>query len=91
MMSEKCKMVLEYLKSVNGANVTSADIANALKMPKQSVEGVITAGLGRKKLAERVPAEIELPDGTHKGVKFIRLTDEGMNFDPNAETEQKAE
>ena len=32
---------------------------------------------------ERVPAEIELEDGTHKAVKFIRLTDAGRAFDPD--------
>ena len=32
----------------------------------------------------RVPAEIELEDGSHKAVKFIVLTDEGRNFDPEA-------
>ena len=34
---------------------------------------------------ERVPAEIELEDGTHKPVKLIRLTDEGRAFDPDAQ------
>ena len=34
---------------------------------------------------ERVPAEIELADGTHKAVKFIRLTEAGKAFDVNAE------
>ena len=33
----------------------------------------------------RVPAEIELEDGTHKAVKFIQFTDAGRAFDPDAE------
>ena len=34
----------------------------------------------------RVPAEIEDPEtGLHKAVKFIKLTDEGKAFDPDAE------
>ena len=33
----------------------------------------------------REEAEVELADGTHKKVKFIRLTDDGRNWDPNAE------
>jgi hypothetical protein len=33
---------------------------------------------------ERIPAEVELEDGSHKAVKFIRLTDAGREFDPNA-------
>ena len=81
-MSEKTASVLDYLKGINGANVTSADIADALGMEKKSVDGIVTSGLQRKGLAERVPAEIELEDGTHKAVKFIRLTADGMNFVP---------
>ena len=81
-MSEKTQVVLNYLKGINGANVTSADIADALGLEKKSVDGIVTSGLQRKGLAERIPAEIELEDGTHKAVKFIRLTAEGMDFVP---------
>ena len=54
-------------------------------MEKKSVDGIVTSGLQRKGLAERIPAEIELEDGTHKGVKFIKLTPAGQEFDPAAE------
>ncbi len=91
-MSEKTASVLEYLKGINGANVTSADIAEALGMEKKSVDGIVTSGLQRKGLAERVPAEIALEDGTHKQVKFIKLTADGMNFVPGVtDAEPKAE
>lgn len=85
MMSEKTAKVLEYLKGINGENVTSADIAEALGMEKKSVDGIVTSGLQRKELAERVPAEIELEDGTHKAVKFIKLTAKGQNFVPGVD------
>jgi Mn-dependent DtxR family transcriptional regulator len=81
-MSEKTATVLNYLKGIDGANVTSADIAEALGMEKKSVDGIVTSGLQRKGLAERIPAEIALEDGTHKQVKFIKLTADGMNFVP---------
>ena len=91
-VSEKTASVLEYLKGINGANVTSADIAEALGMEKKSVDGIVTSGLQRKGLAERVPAEIALEDGTHKQVKFIKLTADGMNFVPGVtDAEPKAE
>jgi len=32
----------------------------------------------------REEAEVELADNTHKKVKFIRLTDAGRDFDPEA-------
>ena len=88
-MSEKTKTVLNYLKEIGDANVTSADIAAALGMEKKSVDGIVTSGLQRKELAQRIPAEIEVTkeDGTvaHQPVKFIKLTDAGKAFDPDAE------
>ena len=85
-MSDKTRQVLNYLKGLDKSdNVTSADIAEALDIPKKSVDGIVTAGLQRKGLAERIPAEIENADGSHKPVKFIKLTDEGYAFDPDAE------
>ena len=83
-MSEKTVKVLNYLKEIDGSNVTAADIADALDMEKKSVDGIVTSGLQRKGLAERIPSEIELEDGTHKAVKILKLTEAGMAFDPNA-------
>lgn len=86
-MKENSKKVLEYLKKVNGQNVTSADVAEALGLEKRSVDGIFTSAIQRKGLGVRTPAEIELEDGTHKAIKFLSLTDEGMNFDPDADAE----
>ncbi len=84
-MSENSKKVLEYLKSINGTNVTAKDVADALGLEKRSVDGIFTSAIQRKNLGVRTPAEIELPDGTHAQVKFLSLTAEGLAFDPNAE------
>ena len=89
-MSEKTATVLNYLKGINGENVTSADIAEALGMEKKSVDGIVTSGLQRKGLAERIPAEIELEDGTHKPVKFIKLTAAGEKFVPGVDDVESA-
>lgn len=89
-MTENTRKVFDYLKTIGDANVTSTDIAEALDIPKKSVDGIVTSGLQRKGLAQRIPAEIELEDGTHKTVKFIKLTDEGVAFDPDA-VEESAE
>ena len=86
-MKENSKSVLNYLKSVNGSDVTAADVADALGLEKRSVDGIFTSAIQRKGLGVRVPAEIELDDGTHKSVKFLRLTDAGMEFDPDASEE----
>lgn len=84
-MKENSRKVLDYLKSVNGQNVTSADVAEALGFEKRSVDGIFTSAIQRKGLGVRTPAEVELEDGTHKSVKFLSLTAAGMSFDPDAE------
>jgi len=88
-MSEKTQTVLNYLKGIDGANVTAADIAEAVGYSKKSVDGIVTSGLQRKGLAYREPAEVEVTDEegntSHKTVNFIKLTDEGKNFTPGVD------
>lgn len=86
-MSENSGKVLNYLKEVNGQQVTAADVAEALGLEKRQVDGIFTSAIQRKGLGVRTPAEIELEDGTHKQVKFLSLTAEGMAFDPSADAE----
>lgn len=86
-LKENSRKVFDYVKSVDGQNVTAADIAEATGLEVRSVNGIVTSAFQRKGLMERVPSEIELEDGTHKAVKFIRLTNEGRAFDPDV-TEQ---
>jgi len=86
-MKENSKKVFNYLKSINGQNVTAADVAETLGLEKRSVDGIFTSAIQRKGLGIRVPAEIELEDGSHKTVKFLQLTDAGMAFDPDADVE----
>lgn len=86
-VSEKSLVVLDYLKGIGDENVTAKDIAAALDMTDKAVNGVVTSGLIRNKnLAERIPAEITLEDGTHQKVNFIKLTDAGKNYDHAAVT-----
>lgn len=86
-VSEKSLVVLNYLKENADANLTSGDIAEALGLEKKTVDGIVTAGLIRNKnLVERIPAEMELEDGTHKPVKIIKLTQAGVNYDHDAVT-----
>lgn len=87
-VSEKSLTVLNYLKEIGDANVTAADIAEALGMEKKSVDGVVTSGLQRKGYTERIPAQIEVQDEEgntkFKDVKFIKLTDAGKNYSHEA-------
>jgi hypothetical protein len=86
-MKENSKKVLNYLKENQNVNVTAAYVAEQLGLEKKSVDGIFTSAIQRKGLGVRKEAEIELEDGTHKKVKFLVLTDAGLAFDPDAETE----
>lgn len=92
-LKENSLKVLNYVKAHNGENMTAADIAEGTGLEVRSVNGIVTSAFQKKGLMVRTPAEIEVEeDGkvTHKQVKFISLTEEGLAFDPDAE-EAKAE
>ena len=93
-VSEKSLTVLNYLKEIGDANVTAADIAAALGMEKKSVDGIVTAGLQRKGLTERVPAQVEEEDSEGnvkvKDIKLIKLTAAGKAYDHEAAQAQDA-
>lgn len=84
-MKENSKRVLNYLKEHDGEDLTAANVSEALGLEKRSVDGIFTSAIQRKGLGVRVPAEVENPDGTHTAVKYLRLTDEGFEFDPDAD------
>ena len=91
MLKPNSKLVFEYVKEHGDSNITAADIAEGTGLEVRSVNGIVTSAFQRKGLMERVEAEIQLEDGTHKPVKFIRLTDAGKEFDPEAKDEEAAE
>ena len=87
-MKENTKTVITYLQGLaDDENVTAQDVATALDMEKRSVDGIFTSAVQRKGFGVRVAAEIELEDGTHKAVKFLKLTEAGRALDVNAEDE----
>ena len=85
MLKPNSKLVFDYVKSHNGEDMTAADIAEAVGLDVKQVNGIVTSAFQKKGLMERIPAEQTLEDGSHKPVKLIRLTDAGLDFDPNAE------
>lgn len=82
-MKENTRKVFEYLKTVND-NVTAADVAETLGLEKKSVDGIFTSAIQKKGYGVRVPAEVELEDGSHRPVKFLKLTDAGLALDLDA-------
>ena len=84
MLKENSLKVYNFVKESDGKDMTAADIAEGTGLEVRSVNGIVTSAFQRKGLMERIPAEIELEDGSHKAVKFVRLTEAGRSFDPNA-------
>jgi hypothetical protein len=84
MLKPNSKLVFDYVKAHGSENITANDIAEGTGLAVRSVNGIVTSAFQRKGLMERVPAEMELPDGTHKAIKLIKLTAEGESFDPEA-------
>lgn len=89
MLKPNSKLVYEYVKANEDANITATDIAEGTQLGVKTVNGIVTSAFCKKELMERVEAEIEVEDAegkvTHKAVKFIKLTDKGRAFDPDAE------
>ena len=86
-MKEGTRQIWDYVVAHDGEDIIAQDIADALNVGVKSVNGSVTS-FQKKGLTIREEAEIECADGTHKKVKYIRLTDEGRNYDPDA-TESK--
>jgi len=85
MLKPNSRLVYEYVKTNDGKNFTAADIAEATGLDTKQVNGIVTSAFQKKGLMERIPAEIEMEDGSHKSVKFIKLTDAGKSFNPDEE------
>lgn len=84
-MKENTRKVFDYLKENDGEDLTAANVAEALGLEKRQVDGIFTSALQRKGYGYRDPAEIANNDGSHTKVKYLRLTDEGLALDPDAQ------
>ena len=84
-LKENSRIVYNYVKEHDGEDFTAADIAEATGLDVKVVNGCVTSAFQKKGYMERIPAEIELEDGSHKQVKFIRFTTAGKAWDPDAE------
>ena len=87
-MKESTKTIIKFLQANADKDMTAADVANALGLEKKSVDGTFTAALQRKGYGFREEAEVETNEGKHATVKFLKLTDAGINYDVDA-TEDK--
>jgi len=82
-LSENAKVVMRRLQELEDADVTVHDLSEDIGLPVNSITGIFNSFV-KKGLGERVIAEVELEDGSHKTVKFLKLTDAGLNLDVDA-------
>jgi hypothetical protein len=80
--SAKAIEIYEWVKAHEAENITAADIANGTGYDVKVVNGTLTGAFTKKGLMERVPAEIELEDGSHKAIKLVKITEEGKSWVP---------
>lgn len=83
-MKDTSKKLLAYLQEHSGEDLTAADAAAALGFEKRSVDGMFTA-FQKKEIGYREEAERENEEGKHDKVKYLRLTEKGQSYDPDAE------
>jgi len=82
-LSENAKLVVKRLQELEDADVTVHDLSEDIGLPVNSITGIFNS-LVKKGLGERVTAEVELEDGSHQTVKFLKLTDAGLALDVDA-------
>lgn len=85
-LSANAKVIMAKLQELEGADVTVHDLSEAIDLPVNSITGTFNSFV-KKGLGERVIAEVELEDGSHKTVKFLKLTDAGQALDVDATEE----
>ena len=83
-MKENTRKIFDFLKAHNGEDLTAADVAAPVGLEKRQVDGSFTS-FQKKGWGIREEAEREEADGSHSKVKFLRLTQDGLNYDPDAE------
>ena len=103
-MKDSTKNVIKFLQANADADMTAIDVvmgmglagddvnSDEFKKEVKRVNGVFTASLQRKGYGYREEAQVEVAneDGKAKyaNVKFLKLTDAGINLDVDAEPEK---
>ena len=80
-MKEGTRQIWDYIVAHDGEDFTAQNIADALGVGVKSVNGSVTS-FQKKGLTIR--EEVAITGGT---VKYIRLTDEGRDFNPDCQPE----
>ena len=81
--------VIKFLQAHADEDLTAQDVADQTGLNKRQVDGIFTSAIARKGFGLREEAEVELANGDHQKVKFLRLTADGVNLDVDAPAEEE--
>jgi predicted DNA-binding protein YlxM (UPF0122 family) len=89
-MTDNSRRVFNYLKEHYGEDLTANKIAEDLGITVPAVTGSVNGLANAKKhpaYAVRNEVEVTNEEGKKTTIKYITLTEEGYNFDPDATAE----
>lgn len=72
--------IIKFLQGHKDENLTAAQIADAMGLSKQTVNGAFTSGVCRKGYGVRVEDDAQ----KHEVVKYLKLTDAGLALDADS-------
>ena len=83
-ISVNSKNVLKYLQEHPGEDITANQLAEKLGLSSKTVNACFTSSIQKKEYGFRETVVIDCGDGVKAEKKYLRLTDAGMAFDPDA-------
>ena len=83
-LTQNAKTILEFLQKHKDEDLTAQDVAESTGLNKKTVDGSFTLVFQKRGYGKRQQMEIELADGSHQTVKFLRLTEAGLKLDPDS-------
>ena len=87
-MTPNARRILDYMKQNFGTEMTKQEIAAALGVSVSAVVGTTNSLIKKGFATERQETTLD-EKNKEKVIKYVVLTDEGNEFDPDAEAEAK--
>lgn len=83
-MTPNARRILDYMKENFGTEMTKQEIAASLGVSVSAVVGTTNSLIKKGYATERQETSLD-EKGKEKVIKYVVLTDEGNEFDPDAE------
>lgn len=91
-MTDNAKKVLDFLKKNYGKEFSKHEIVEQLDISMSTVTGSINGLLNRGFAKERIEVALSRFKGDHEvEIRYVTLTESGLNYDPYEEEKRKAQ